>query len=463
MILLPTFKGKKIGVFGLGLSGQATVASLIASGAEVFAWDEGEANLKQCQEQHPGATYSDFRKWPWKEIGTLVLSPGVPLHFPQPHAVVSVATVYGCEILGDIELLMQAQPRAKFVGITGTNGKSTTTMLVTHLLQNVGARVQMGGNIGKAALALEPLGEDGIYVLEMSSYQIDLMIRSTFNVAVLLNITPDHIDRHGSMDGYVIAKKRIFDGMGVQDTAIISIDDEHCRGILSDLREGKSLYSWQDAKPQFVPLSVKQECAIELPVDLSVIPSLQGLHNKQNALAAIAVCNALGYPSGKLISGLRSFAGLAHRMQFLGKKNDVRFVNDSKATNADAASHALKTYDSIFWILGGVAKQGGIESLAEYFPKIAKAYLIGKASDDFAKVLQQHQVPYEKCGTMDKAVTQAAIDAFRKEEGAVLLSPACASFDQYANFEKRGEHFATLVSEILEGKNSEVTAAQNAA
>ena len=450
MILLPKYKDKSIGVMGLGLSGQATVASLSASGAEVFAWDENTKNLSNCQLEHRDATYTDFRKWPWKEIDVLVLSPGIPLHYPQPHPIVGIATIYGCEILGDLELLMQAQPDAKFVGITGTNGKSTTTALTGHLLQFLGAKVQIGGNIGTPALALEPLGENGIYVIEASSYQLDLMLRGTFNVAALLNITPDHLDRHGGMEGYIASKRHIFDGMGKSDTAIISIDDEYSREMLKGLKKGKDLYSWQDAKPELIEISVRKECSVTLPIDLSDIATLQGEHNKHNALTAVAICGALGYDSHRLASPLRQFTGLAHRMQPIGQKKGVKFINDSKATNAEAASRALDTYENIHWIVGGVAKEGGIESLTEYFPKISKAYVIGEASVDFAKFLKANQVKTEKCESLLRATLKASHDALKAGEGVVLLSPACASFDQFPNFEKRGEYFATQVQQILE-------------
>lgn len=448
MILIPKYENKKIAVMGLGISGQAAVASLSQSGAEVYAWDEGEANLKICQEQHRDAIYSPYQKWPWKEIDILVLSPGIPLHFPEPHPIVSIATIYGCEIICDIELLMQAQADATFVGITGTNGKSTTTVLTGHLLKSVGAKVQVGGNIGKAALDLEPLGKGGIYVLEMSSYQNDLMLHGTFDVAALLNISPDHLDRHGGIDGYVAAKRRIFDGMGVQDTAIISKDDSYCREIFKDLKGGKNLYSWQDTKPKMVAISTKDECS----VGLDKIATLQGEHNKQNALVAIAICEALGYTKAKLKKGFKTFAGLAHRMQPIMKKAGVTFVNDSKATNAEAAAHALNTYDNIYWIAGGVAKDGGIESLADYFPKIKKAYLIGKSAGDFAKTLRGKKVKYEKSKTLEKAVTKVVSDSAKQDSAVVLLSPACASFDQFKNFEERGEHFTAQLTEIFKAK-----------
>jgi UDP-N-acetylmuramoylalanine--D-glutamate ligase len=448
MIPLPAYEGKKIGVFGLGLSGKAAVASLLAGGAEVYAWDEGERNLSECRLQNREATYSDYRKWPWKQIESLVLSPGVPYHFPQPHPIVGIATVYGCEILGDVELLMQARPHAKFVGITGTNGKSTTTALTGHLLKSVGARVQVGGNIGNAALDLEPLGRGGIYVIEMSSYQNDLMLRSTFDIAVLLNITPDHLDRHGGMEGYVAAKKRIFDGMGVQDTAIISVQDEYCQRILQELREGKALYSWQDAKPQFVELSTEQD----LEVDISELATLRGTHNKQNALAAIAICKALGYEESQLTAGLKTFPGLAHRMQPIASNGEVQFVNDSKATNAEAAAKALGSYEDIYWIVGGVAKEGGIDSLTEYFPKVKKAFLIGEAASDFGALLKKQGVKTQQCGTLMVATAAAAKAARKEGKGVVLLSPACASFDQFPDFEARGEHFVAQVQSILAEK-----------
>lgn len=459
MILLPQYEDKKIAVMGLGVSGRATVASLSASGAEVYAWDEGDENLKRCQEEYRDVIYSPFQKWPWKAIETLVLSPGIPLNFPKPHTIVDIATVYGCEIIGDVELLMRTQSDATYVGITGTNGKSTTTVLTGHLLKSVGANVQVGGNIGKAALDLEPLGKDGIYVLEMSSYQIDLMLHSTFDVAALLNISLDHLERHGGMEGYIAAKRRIFDGMGVKDMAIISQDDEYCRFIAKELKGGKNLYAWQDSKPKIVEVSVNDEC----PIKLDKIPTLQGEHNKQNALFAIAICEALGYKAAKLQKAFKSFAGLVHRMQPVMKQEGVIFVNDSKATNAEAVSHALNTYDEIYWIAGGVAKEGGIESLAEYFPKIKKAYLIGQAANDFAKTLRASKVKYEKSATLEKAVAKASKEALKHQSGVVLLSPAAASFDQFKNFEERGEHFTAQLDKIFEVKTSKAIAKDDAA
>lgn len=471
MIRLPHYNGRKVGVFGLGLSGCAAVASLIAGGAEVYAWDENSANLAQCKTKNPKAEYKDYHKWPWKKMETLVLSPGVPLRFPKPHSVVDIASIYGCEILGDVELLMQAQTDARYIGITGTNGKSTTTALIAHMLKGLEETVQMGGNIGTPALALEPLKENGIYVLEMSSFQLDLMIRGTFNIAVLLNISPDHLDRHGDMEGYAAAKQRIFDGMGDEDCAIISADDEYSQQVANAVSDKKALYSWQSRRPAVEYISVDKAvkrglyvkggrifCARgkkekEESIALPSIPTLKGVHNQQNMLAAFSVGLHLGYTLERISESMQGFAGLAHRMESLGTQGDVEFVNDSKATNAEAAAHALATYEGIYWILGGIAKEGGIESLQPYFGKIKKAYLIGEASKEFAGILDQHGVVYEECGKMVRAVLKAARDAKEsKEKAVVLLSPAAASFDQFPNFEKRGDYFRTQVDAIMTPK-----------
>lgn len=458
MIPLTHYQNKKIGVFGLGLSGQATIGALLAGGAEVWAWDDKAESVILAQAAHNQAKYYDFGEWPWKQIEMLVLSPGVPLNYPQPHLVVKAAAIHGCRIVGDIELLAEACPEAVFIGITGTNGKSTTTALVAHILKQAERECEVGGNLGTPALSLRPLGKEGVYVLEMSSYQLDLLSSAVFNIAVLLNITPDHIDRHGSMEGYITAKTRIFQGQRSTDTAIIGIDSPLCRDIYKNLKEGRNRYTWQGKGPKLVPFSTKKPLPEGIAVERGVIQgkvnitqaqALLGEHNWQNAAAAYAVTHALEIPDLTIERAMHNFPGLDHRMKLAGKIGEVKFVNDSKATNAEATENALRAFDDIYWILGGKPKEGGINSLLSYFPKIAKAYLIGEAAKEFGAVLKQHQVAHQQCGTLDQAFEVAATDALKAGKGVVLLSPACASFDQFKSFEHRGQVFCELVSKRI--------------
>lgn len=457
MILIPHITGKRYGVVGLGKSGRATVASLLASGAEVFAWDDKEAPRAAVQQEFAAVRMMPVDAWPYATMAAVVMSPGIVLNHPA----VLAARAHGAEVIGDVELLSRAQPDARYVGITGTNGKSTTTTLIAHILQSCGKRVEVGGNLGTPALALAPLGPEGIYVLEMSSYQLDLIEDAVFHVAVWLNISPDHLDHHGSMENYVAAKNRIFDNLGKNDTAIIGIDDAYSEAIARQ----RIARQWG----RVVPISVKEKVTQGVYVadgilhnalterqhtaDIGSITSLQGAHNWQNAAAAYAACRTLGCAHDAIVTAMHTYPGLAHRMQWLGVHAGIRFVNDSKATNADAAEKALLTYDNIYWIIGGVAKEGGIEPLARFFPKIRHAYLIGEAAQAFALTLQG-QVPYTVCGTLEKAFAAATYGAKNSvqtpaaETPVVLLSPACASFDQFANFEVRGEAFMRLVSQF---------------
>jgi UDP-N-acetylmuramoylalanine--D-glutamate ligase len=458
---LPFAQGKTYAMLGLGKTGQATAASLIASGATVVAWDDKEESRVAFAQAVQGALLQPMDAWPWKTLECVVMSPGIPLYFPTPHPVVAQARRHGVPISGDIDLLHQAQPQARYIAITGTNGKSTTTSLIGHILSANGVRCAVGGNLGTAVLALEEMGEGGTYVLELSSYQLDLVQRARFDIAVLLNFSPDHLDRHGSMDGYIEAKKRIFHRQQATDTAIVGVDDAYaealCRAMLFE--------EVQKVLPISVSQTVKQGVYVSkdgvlhnaqvTPTEqasLQGIVSLQGGHNWQNAAAAYAACRAHGLSHDAVMEAMRSFPGLEHRMQWLGKIGAVAYVNDSKATNADAAEKALKTYDDIFWILGGVPKEGGIEPLLRYFPKLRHAYLIGEAADAFARTLKGH-VPTTQCGTLERAFLAASAAA--KTSGlvapVVLLSPACASFDQFKNFEARGAAFMTLVEQLRTG------------
>ncbi len=438
MIPLLQYKDKHIAVFGLGKSGMATYNALRASGADVVAWDDKAASKD-------GLVLIPYQEWNWEKLDALILSPGIPLYFPEPHPVVKLARKHHVRITCDVSLLMEAQKDATFIGITGTNGKSTTTALIAHCLETLGATIQCGGNIGTPVLAMDALGKGGIYVLELSSYQLDLMDVGAVNIACLLNITPDHLDRHGGMDGYVVAKERIFARQSHDDVAIIAVDDEYC----------KKLAMQHDALT--VSTRPSPSCAYDISdgglrdgakhYPLTNMPSLQGAHNHQNALVAYGACRAAGYDGDRIIAAMQSFGGLAHRMERVGEMGGVLFINDSKATNADAAAKSLGTYENIYWILGGVAKAGGIESLTPYFGRVRHAYCIGEEVQPFTEVLEK-QLPYTVSLTLEQAV-EAAFEAARHDKKAVILfAPAAASFDQFANFEVRGDSFKQLVKKL---------------
>ena len=455
MIVVDSFAGRKVAVLGLARTGRAAACALAAGGAQVLAWDDNPSVREAAGAEMPLA---DLATADWSQIALLVLSPGIPHSFPTPHPAVARAQAAGVEIVGDIELLGRAQPKARYVGITGTNGKSTTTALIGHILSTAGERVEVGGNLGQAALSLAPLGRGGTYVLEASSFQLELVTRLGFDVAVLLNITPDHLDRHGGMDGYVAAKQRIFAHQREGAVAIVGVDDPLSRDIAADLgRAGPA---------RVVPISIREAApggvyaeagrlvdaldGAPVPIlDLAEAERLPGTHNWQNAAAAYAAARALGLPRSLASEAIRSFAGLAHRQELVTTIDGVRFINDSKATNADAAEKALLCYQAIYWIAGGLPKEGGITSLAPHFGRLRHAYLIGTATEEFAATLGG-SVPFTRCGDLATAVAAAA-EAARRDgiPGAVvLLSPACASYDQFAHFEARGDAFCALVAEL---------------
>jgi len=452
MIPATTFAGKTVALFGLGGSGLATALALKEGGTHVIACDDNPAKMDGAKAK--GIETGDLRKADWSRFSSLILSPGVPLTHPEPHWSAKLAKEAGVEIIGDIELFCRERakiaPNAPFVAITGTNGKSTTTALVAHILREAGRDVQMGGNIGTAILSLEPPAEDRIHVIECSSFQIDLAPSLAPTIGVHLNLSPDHIDRHGTMELYAAIKERLVAKAGL---AVVGVDDPMSRAI-AEACEAKGV---NVARISVEPLGstgvfADGETLVGVTVSdaaplasLSGIVSLRGAHNAQNAAAAVAIALALNVSPEKIRSGLSSFPGLPHRMEEVGRIDDVLFINDSKATNADSTEKALKSFDEIFWILGGKAKEGGIESLTSYFPKIRKAYLIGAAADEFAETLGP-DVAHVQCGTLDRAVAQAAADAqVLKTPAVVLLSPACASYDQFPNYEVRGNHFRDLV------------------
>ena len=451
MVALPSFAGRKVAVMGLGKSGLATAEALRAAGAEVWAWDDSEKSRAAAKAR--GFAPVDLTKADWSALSSLVLSPGIPHTFPKPHPAAALAKAHNVEIIGDIELLARSERKAHYIGITGTNGKSTTTALIGHILAKAGKRVAVGGNIGTPVLALEAVG-DGLYVLEMSSYQLELTPSLVFDVAVLINVTPDHLDRHGGMDGYVAAKRLVFRGQKKPQTAVIGVDDEHCRRIHAELvaQGGQVVIPISASRPVERGVYVLRGILYDTTAggtaahvaDLNPIPTLPGEHNWQNAAAAYAACRAVGVDASTIAAALATYPGLAHRQELIAVIDSVPFVNDSKATNADAAAKALVCYDTIYWIAGGKAKEGGIASLTSLFPRIRRAYLIGEAAQDFARTLGN--TPHEMVGTLAAAVSAAHRDsAGEKLRGAVvLLSPACASFDQFANFEARGDAFRAL-------------------
>ena len=463
MIPVPGFEGRRVAVFGLGRSGITAARALQAGGAVPILWDDGVSGRMQAEAE--GFVVEDLTRADWSSFAALVLSPGAPLTHPKPHWTVERAHHAGVPVIGDGELFARAlealpeDQRPRVVAITGTNGKSTTTALIGWVLKSAGLSVHIGGNIGIGVLALPQPTPDAVYVIEVSSYQLDLTTSFAPNVAILTNISPDHLDRHGGMEGYVAAKRRIFQAQGREAVALIGIDDSFGLDIaesLSDRAERVTLISttthhhWDDWRIGFEKMGAVTAIDGKLknlgqPVtDLSAARSLPGRHNAQNAAFAYAAARALGVAHGAAVEGLMTFPGLAHRMEAVGRLGAVRFINDSKGTNADAARQALASYPSVFWIAGGKAKEGGIDSLRDLFPHVAKAYLIGEAADAFSVTLAD--TPHVVTHTMERAVELAAADAARAGgEQVVLLSPACASFDQFPDFEVRGEAFRAAV------------------
>ena len=456
MVVVRLFAGRRVAVLGLAKSGRTAAEALLAGGANVVAWDD---NPKVREALAGTLRLENLAEANCSGIGALVLSPGIPHSFPEPHPAVLRARATGVPIVGDLELLYRAQPEARYLGITGTNGKSTTTALIGHILQEAGRTAEVGGNLGTPALALAPLGRDGAYVLEASSYQLELLSTLTFEVAVLLNITPDHLDRHGGMDGYVAAKRHVFDRQGSAASAVIGIDDPICRAIAEEMRDAR--------QQRVVPISVREpapggvyvdeagvlfdalEGSAKRVLDLAEAERLPGSHNWQNAAAGYAVARRYGLAPEVAIAAIRSFPGLAHRQELVATIDGIRYINDSKATNADATEKALTCYQAIYWIAGGLSKEGGIIPLEPYFERLRHAFLIGRATEEFAATLDG-KVPFTRCGDLTTAVAAASKHARAdgQHDAVVLLSPACASFDQFANFEARGDEFRRLVGAL---------------
>jgi UDP-N-acetylmuramoylalanine--D-glutamate ligase len=424
VITAKAFAGKHYALYGLARSGLATAEALLASGARVSAWDSRE----EARANAPaGAGIADLDEVDLSKFDSLIVTPGLALN---RHPIAKRAREAGLEIIGDIELFARARPELalhKVVGITGTNGKSTTTALVHHILKTAGVATEMGGNIGLPILAQDPLPEGGVYVLELSSYQIDLTKSLDCDIAVLLNITPDHLDRYGSFEDYAASKARLLEMQSARRVAIVDHVAAAKEGVL------------ENAVEPFIHFIDGSG------LDQSDWPALQGPHNLENAAAAIAVCRNLGIGEGEIALGLKSYPGLPHRMERVREKDGIFFVNDSKATNPTATAPALAAFEKIRWICGGLAKTDNLDECAAYFDHVRKAYTIGEASELFAGLLSPH-LDVAKCETLERAVGQAAAEAVSGD--TVLLSPACASFDQFRDFEDRGDQFRALVEGI---------------
>ncbi len=466
MIPVTSFADRDVAVFGLGESGRVSALALAAGGARVAAWDDDDNAVAAARAA--GIPIVDLHVADWKRFAALVLAPGVPLTHPAPHWTVVSARAAGIEIVGDIELFCRERrrhcPDAPFIAVTGTNGKSTTTALIAHLIATAGREVALGGNIGKAVLSLAPPSRGRTHVIECSSFQIDLAPSLDPSIGVLLNVTPDHLDRHGTFETYAAIKERLVADSGM---AVIAVDDKPSQAIADRVaRSGKRVVRVSNRRPLADGVTAIGEEIVAVGdgastrvANLAGIGALRGAHNAQNAAAAVAVARALGLDGRAIVKGLKSFPGLSHRMEEVGRRGRVLFVNDSKATNADAAAKALASFAPIYWIAGGRPKEGGIAPLADFFPRIARAYLIGEAAEDFARTLGT-RVPHVISGTLSAAVAAAAADAAADgaAEPVVLLSPASASYDQFKNFEVRGDAFRALVLQ-LDGITSQGEAA----
>jgi UDP-N-acetylmuramoylalanine--D-glutamate ligase len=438
------FAGRRYAVVGLGKAGLPAATALAAMGADVTVWDDtapareaaAAAGLRVAEPTMAG-------------LDAMVLSPGIPHHLPKPHRLAAAARAAGVPILTDAELLhavVRAMgSRARFAGITGTNGKSTTTALLAHIVATAGLPVAAGANLGPAALSLPLLPDEGVYVLEMSSYMLERIGAIRFDAAAMLNLSPDHLDRHGDMAGYARAKRRIFENQRPGDAAVVGIDDADSRAMAEELARSRKVVtiSGSSAADVWADGTMLRD-RDGVIFDLAQAPTLPGRHNGQNAAAATALATALGLPREAIARGLRSYPGLPHRQQLVASVAGIAFVNDSKATNADAASYALACYDRMIWIAGGMAKEGGIASLAPLLPRIAHAFLIGRDAPILAATLAAHGVPYSDVGTLEAAVPAAFRAARRLAAPVVLLSPACASWDQFSGYDARGDCFAAL-------------------
>ncbi|MGB0681673.1 MAG: UDP-N-acetylmuramoyl-L-alanine--D-glutamate ligase [Magnetovibrionaceae bacterium] len=457
MMKVNGYQGQTIGVMGLGKSGLSAARALLSGGARVVAWDDRETARDLAKDL--GADVMDLgspETWESTSPSRLILSPGIPHTHPEPHPSAQEARARQVPIIGDVDLLAANRGESKMIGVTGTNGKSTTTALLGHILQQARFEVAVGGNLGTPALDLERLNDNGCYLMEMSSYQLELTPTAVFSVAILLNISPDHLDRHGGMEGYVQAKERIFHAQGPNDISVCGVDDDISLGIYDRLTRTHARPCVPISGHRFVPKGVyvesgwlvdDREGRREPIIQMEKLPALAGTHNAQNAAAAAAAALSLDVPRKVLLAALRSFPGLAHRQERLGRIGPVTFINDSKATNAEAAAKALATYQDIHWIIGGVSKDGGLADALPFVDTVKAAYCIGQSAEDFANQLAG-KTDVTLCGDLVTATKAAFKAASEAGGGIVLLSPAAASFDQYPNFEVRGAAFHKAFNDL---------------
>ena len=432
MIDLSHLKGQRYGVFGLGRTGLAAVKALVAGGVHVVAWDD--RSVLRDEALMLGAEIANLSTSPLDNLAAIVWSPGAPFLFPKPLAAATAARLAGVPIISDIQLLLDAPGGARIIGVTGSNGKSTTTALIGHILRKAGLSVAVGGNLGPPTLGLESMDANGIYLLELSSYQLELTPRPRFDIGVFLNLEPDHLDRHGGLHGYAAQKRRVFEGQGV---AIIGVDDGH--GVwLADRLQGLR---------HIMRISADDNLG-----DFVLGAALTGRHNRQNAMAAVRTAEALDLTMVDIEPGLADFAGLPHRQELTMTIGQARYINDSKATNAAATTRALDSFDRIHWIVGGLAKDGGLKGIQPWLDRILAAYLIGDAESAFAEQLaaMAPRLPVVRAGYLEAALMGAhkAAQADMRPS-VVLLSPACASFDQFKSYEARGDAFRDAVHQLL--------------
>lgn len=445
MILLNNLKNKKIGVLGFGQTGKAIVDSLELSGAKIFLHDDSV--VKNIQYRKYCADLLDREIV--KSLDAIIMSPGIHLFWPKPHKTVSLARKCGIELISDLDLF-QKQTDKKIIAITGTNGKSTTTALIEHIFKSSGKNSCLGGNFGPSILSLD--SNYDFYVLELSSYQLEHANILGFDTSILLNITPDHLTRHGGMCGYISAKQKIF--MNAKNS-IIGIDDNHCIEIFNFLKEIKQAHVIP-ISGKIIPdsgIGWKDDYLIDnrfgkYEIICEKHPRLDGNHNRQNIAASYAACTTNGISKNDFVMHIESFECLSHRQEFVACIDNIPYINDSKATNADSVEQALMRFDNIFWILGGRPKEGGIASLQKYFSKIKYAFLIGEAAKDWNNLLMLHNVKTEIVITLENAVKRAHKEAKKMKPDVILLSPACASFDQFKSFEERGNKFKEFVRNL---------------
>lgn len=437
---------QKIAVFGLGISGLSAVRALKKAGADVHAWDDNKDQQEKARDL--GAQISLLTRTLDVSFDALVLSPGVPLTHPQPHDVVIKAQSVSVPIIGDIDLLHHANHGLKTIGITGTNGKSTTTALMAHVLNECGVKALAAGNIGTPVLDLDLSGID-VLVLELSSYQLDLCQAYSPDISILLNITPDHLDRHGDMAGYTKAKGHILSGKGA---GIIGVDDQPTKDIYQQAvrKAGRDIIavSVLDKTDIYVEEGILYDDGTKVG-DLNRFDNLKGAHNHQNIACVYGAAKSIGLKPEDIMQAVKTYGGLAHRQYKVAQINNVSYINDSKATNAEAVSKALSSYDNIYWIAGGLPKEGGLTGLARLMPRVKKAYLIGQAASEFKVWCDKNNVPNDVCNTIDVATKKAHHDAQNAvEPSTVLLAPACASWDQFKSFEARGDAFMAIIRDI---------------